>query len=50
MNGREVAALVPLVVMALVMGVAPMIFLNATKETINSVRAIVEEKVLKAER
>ena len=42
------AGLVPLVVMAVVMGVAPMLFLRDTKETVNAIRAHVAGKVLQA--
>ncbi|MGE0130258.1 MAG: NADH-quinone oxidoreductase subunit M [Blastocatellales bacterium] len=38
MDAREVWALVPLVVMAIVMGVTPMIFLRASEKSVNSVR------------
>jgi NADH-quinone oxidoreductase subunit M len=42
LNSREKAALVPLVVMALVMGIAPMIFLRASDRAVDAVRALVE--------
>jgi NADH-quinone oxidoreductase subunit M len=48
LDWRETVGLVPLVVMAVVMGVAPMLFLNQTKETVNAIRAHVEGKVLQA--
>jgi NADH-quinone oxidoreductase subunit M len=41
-NFREKAALIPLVAMALVMGLAPMFFLRASDRAVNSVRALVE--------
>mgnify|MGYP003345702688 CR=1 FL=1 len=41
MDGREVAALVPLVVLAIVMGIAPMVFLRATRESVNLVKKAV---------
>jgi NADH-quinone oxidoreductase subunit M len=41
MDAREVWALVPLVVMAIVMGVTPMIFLRASEKSVNSVRQAV---------
>jgi NADH-quinone oxidoreductase subunit M len=47
MDGREVAALVPLVVMAVVMGIAPMLFLRASKESVNGVREAVVGKPAK---
>ncbi len=47
-NFREKAALIPLVVMALVMGLAPMIFLRASDRAVDSVRALVEgSKILR---
>ncbi|MDX2034922.1 MAG: NADH-quinone oxidoreductase subunit M [Blastocatellia bacterium] len=47
MDGREVAALVPLVVLAIVMGIVPMVFLRATKESVNYVREAVVGKPAK---
>jgi NADH-quinone oxidoreductase subunit M len=44
---REKAALIPLVVMAVIMGVAPMFFLRTTQPAINSLRDAVEGKVLR---
>ncbi|MEP7342960.1 MAG: NADH-quinone oxidoreductase subunit M [Acidobacteriota bacterium] len=44
MDAREVFALVPLVVMAIVMGVAPMTFLRASEKTVNAVKQIVVGK------
>ncbi len=41
---REKAALVPLVVMAIVMGVTPMLFLRASEKSVNNVRQTVEGK------
>lgn len=38
LDAREKWALVPLVVMAIVMGVAPMLFLRASEKSVNSVR------------
>ena len=47
-NFREKLALVPLLVMALVMGLAPMIFLRASDRAVDSVRALVEgSKILR---
>jgi NADH:ubiquinone oxidoreductase subunit 4 (subunit M) len=37
-DAREKRALVPLVVMAIVMGVAPMLFLRLSEKSVNSVR------------
>ncbi|MEP7270573.1 MAG: NADH-quinone oxidoreductase subunit M [Acidobacteriota bacterium] len=47
MNWREKTALVPLVAMAIIMGVVPMLFLRATQPAINGVRDAVEGKVLR---
>jgi len=44
MDAREVFALVPLVVMAIVMGIAPMSFLRASEKTVNTVKEIVVGK------
>ncbi len=44
MDPREVFALVPLVVMAIVMGIAPMTFLRTSEKTINAVKEIVTGK------
>ncbi|HEY8460156.1 MAG TPA: NADH-quinone oxidoreductase subunit M [Blastocatellia bacterium] len=38
MNGREKLALIPLVAMAIVMGVGPMLFLRASEKSVNEVR------------
>ncbi|HEY6404435.1 MAG TPA: NADH-quinone oxidoreductase subunit M, partial [Blastocatellia bacterium] len=38
MNGREKLALLPLIAMAIVMGVAPMLFLRASEKSVNEVR------------
>ncbi len=43
-NAREKWALVPLVAMAIVMGVAPMFFLRASQASVDNVRKAVEEK------
>lgn len=48
LDWRETVGLLPLVAMAIVMGVAPMYFLNGTKGTVNAIRAHVESKVLRA--
>jgi NADH-quinone oxidoreductase subunit M len=50
LDAREKWALVPLVAMAIVMGVAPMLFLRASEKTVNSVRQAVEAKILRAEK
>src|SRR5262249_53012024 len=42
MDIRETLALVPLVVMAIVMGIGPMLFLRVTKESVNSVKDAVQ--------
>ncbi len=47
MDGREVAALVPLVVMAIVMGVTPMLFLRASEKSVNAVKKAVQSKTAK---
>ncbi len=47
MDWREKAALLPLVAMAILMGVLPMLFLRATQPAINGVRDAVEGKVLR---
>jgi NADH-quinone oxidoreductase subunit M len=47
---REKAALIPLVVMAVIMGVAPMLFLRSTEKSVHGVKTAVEGKVLKAEK
>jgi NADH-quinone oxidoreductase subunit M len=44
MDAREVFALVPLVVMAIVMGVAPMTFLRASEKTVNAIKQTVVGK------
>jgi NADH-quinone oxidoreductase subunit M len=41
---REKLALVPLVVMAIVMGVTPMLFLRASEKSVNNVKQAVESK------
>jgi NADH:ubiquinone oxidoreductase subunit 4 (subunit M) len=38
LNAREKWALVPLVAMAIVMGVAPMLFLRASEKSVNDVK------------
>jgi NADH-quinone oxidoreductase subunit M len=38
LEGREKVALLPLIAMAIVMGVAPMLFLRATEKSVNDVR------------
>ena len=45
MNWREKMALIPLVVMAIVMGVGPMIFLRGTEKSVNSIRESVQSIV-----
>ncbi|MGH9800653.1 MAG: Fe-S-binding domain-containing protein, partial [Blastocatellia bacterium] len=50
MDGREVLAMVPLVVMAIVMGLSPMTFLHASEKTVSSIKQAVEGKILKAEK
>jgi NADH-quinone oxidoreductase subunit M len=48
LNFREKAALVPLVALALIMGIAPMFFLHRSDRSVGSVRAVVEgSKVLR---
>ncbi|MGH9840244.1 MAG: complex I subunit 4 family protein, partial [Blastocatellia bacterium] len=47
MDGREVAALVPLVVMTIVMGVTPMLFLRASEKSVNAVKKAVQSKAAK---
>jgi NADH-quinone oxidoreductase subunit M len=47
MDGREVAALVPLVVMAIVMGIAPMTFLRASEKSVNLVKDAVSGRPAK---
>jgi NADH-quinone oxidoreductase subunit M len=44
---REKAALIPLVAMAVIMGVVPMFFLRATQPAINGVRDAIEGKILR---
>jgi NADH-quinone oxidoreductase subunit M len=41
---REKAALLPLVAIAIVMGIAPMLFLRASEKSVNAVRQSVEQK------
>jgi NADH-quinone oxidoreductase subunit M len=48
LDAREKWALVPLVVMAIVMGVAPMLFLRASEKSVNGVKQTVEAKMPKA--
>ncbi|MBI1761833.1 MAG: NADH-quinone oxidoreductase subunit M [Acidobacteria bacterium] len=48
LDAREYAGLVPLVVMAVIMGVVPMLFMNQTKATVNAIRAHVEGKIMRA--
>ncbi|HZS03708.1 MAG TPA: NADH-quinone oxidoreductase subunit M [Blastocatellia bacterium] len=50
MDLREKVALIPLVVMAMVMGVAPMLFLRASDKTVDGVRQIVVPDRGKTER
>ncbi|MBO0723473.1 MAG: NADH-quinone oxidoreductase subunit M, partial [Blastocatellia bacterium] len=45
---RERFALAPLVVIAIFMGIAPMLFLSATEKSVNNVRQAVETKILRA--
>ncbi len=47
MNLREKVALIPLVIMAIIMGVAPMLFLRSTEKSVNGVRSAVVGKVEK---
>jgi NADH-quinone oxidoreductase subunit M len=49
MDVREKFALIPLVAMAIIMGVGPMLFLRATEKSVNNIRNAVEAKTLKAE-
>src|SRR5262245_16757857 len=44
---REKAALLPLVAMAIVMGVGPMLFLSSSEKSVNAVRQSVEQKAPK---
>jgi NADH-quinone oxidoreductase subunit M len=46
LDAREKWALVPLVVMAIVMGVAPMLFLRSSQASVDNVRKIVEGKTV----
>jgi NADH-quinone oxidoreductase subunit M len=48
LDWRETAGLVPLVALAIIMGVVPMLFLNETKATVNAIRQRVEGKALQA--
>ena len=48
MNPREMFSLVPLVIMAIVMGVVPMAFLRASEKSVNGIKQAVEAKILKA--
>jgi NADH-quinone oxidoreductase subunit M len=48
LDGREYAGLLPLVALAVIMGVLPMLFMNQTKATVNAIRAHVEGKALRA--
>ncbi len=48
MDLREKFALVPLVAIAIFMGIAPMLFLRTSEKSINSVRQGIEAKILKA--
>ena len=45
MNWRERASLIPLVVLAIVMGVGPMLFLRGTEQSVNRIRETVESIV-----
>jgi NADH-quinone oxidoreductase subunit M len=47
MDWRERAALIPLVAMAILMGIVPMLFLRASQPSVNGVRDAVEGKVLR---
>ena len=47
---REKAALIPLVAMAILMGVLPMLFLRSTQADVNKVRDAVESRVLRVAR
>jgi NADH-quinone oxidoreductase subunit M len=47
MDLREKFALLPLVAIAIFMGIAPMLFLRATEKSVNNVREIVEAKILR---
>ena len=42
MDWKEKAALIPLVVMAIVMGIGPMLFLRGTEKSVNSIREAVQ--------
>jgi NADH-quinone oxidoreductase subunit M len=48
LDAREYAGLLPLVALAVIMGVVPMLFMNETKATVNAIRAHVEGKVMRA--
>ncbi|MCI0336893.1 MAG: NADH-quinone oxidoreductase subunit M [Acidobacteria bacterium] len=48
MDLREKFALVPMVVIAIFMGIAPMLFLRETEKSVNNVRQIVETKIQRA--
>lgn len=48
LDWRETAGLAPMVVLAVVMGVAPMYFLNRTEKTVNLIRSYVPTKVAQA--
>ncbi len=50
MDLREKAALIPLVVMAIIMGIAPMLFLKASDSTVQKVRNLVIADKTKIER
>jgi NADH-quinone oxidoreductase subunit M len=45
LDWREKTALIPLVIMAVIMGVAPMIFLRGTEKSVNSIRESVQSIV-----
>jgi NADH-quinone oxidoreductase subunit M len=45
MNWREKTALIPLVILAIIMGVGPMIFLRGTEKSVNSIRESVQSIV-----
>ncbi len=47
MDWRENVALVPLVIMAIIMGVAPMLFLRSSEKSVNSIKDAVHAKLAK---
>ena len=48
LDWRETAGLVPMVVLAVVMGVAPMYFLDKTEKSVNLIRGYVGTKIAQA--